>query len=81
MTIEQYSTFLTLVPQIEKTLQKMGERIPRPVYDDSASAAVEAEEDHEGSAQKPGEGRSESRNNDAFRKSNIEATSDEDEDD
>ncbi|KAH0845869.1 putative RNA polymerase II transcriptional coactivator [Fonsecaea pedrosoi] len=68
MSIEQYSAFVQIMPQIENVLKSQGEKVPRPNYDGSAPTAddgskpEDAEEDEE-----------------MDRKPNIEATSDEDE--
>lgn len=32
MTLEQFSTFVELLPQIEKALIKRGDKVPRPNY-------------------------------------------------
>lgn len=69
MTLEQYSAFIRLLPQIEATLKKSGAIVPRPEYigDDTLAddAEGDADEDEGG----------------FIKKSNIDATSDEDEGD
>lgn len=70
MPVDQYSTFVQLLPLIEKELVKKGERVPRPQYDKVVEddGGVKGEDlpdvgDEDGGT----------------KKSNIEATSDEDE--
>ncbi|KPI36352.1 putative RNA polymerase II transcriptional coactivator [Cyphellophora attinorum] len=68
MTIEQYSTLLQILPQIEKTLAEKGVSVPRPDFDGAAPTnAGDEDEDDEGAK------------NGDHQKANIEATSDEDE--
>lgn len=70
MTLEQYSTFVQLLPQIETALQRDGFSVPRPNYDKDETLVDDGEagdmngQDNEGGIAK---------------KSNIDATSDEDE--
>lgn len=61
MTVDQYSAFIAIMPQIEGLLRGMGESVPRPDFDDTVQTAVAEEADEE----------------DLPTKSNIEATSDE----
>ena len=63
MTVEQYSAFVGLMPQIETLLSQKGESVPRPNYDGAPPPADEDDEDEE----------------DDEKKANIEATSDEEE--
>jgi hypothetical protein len=70
MPIDQFSAFVELLPQIEKELVRKGEAVPRPHYDRPVK--------------EDGEGKGESLpdvddDNGGPKKSNIEATSDEDE--
>ena len=79
MTVEQYSTLVDLMPQIEKALEKKGERIPRPKYGD-------AEQDDtavgpEGQQEEEAEEVEVKAKNGKRKKANVEAKSDEDEDD
>ena len=62
MTIDQYSAFIAIMPQIEALLSQKGETVPRPSFDGAAPSASE-DDDDEGDP----------------KKSNIEATSDEEE--
>lgn len=83
MTIEQFSALVELMPLIEKTLEKKGERIPRPNYDSAAKdppAGDHEEQEHEESeAEAPTENVKAKVQNGKRKKANIEATSDEDE--
>ena len=66
MTLEQYSDFVQLLPQIQAALKKDGATVPRPDYEGDAftnDAEEEADEDEPGPS----------------KKANIDATSDEDE--
>jgi hypothetical protein len=66
MTLEQYSTFIQLLPQIETTLKKGGASVPRPDYkadNTLINDAEDANDDEDG----------------PNKKANIDATSDEDE--
>ena len=71
MSLEQYSTFVELLPQIEKVLKGKGETVPRPQYTKGGGAAVKKENDED----------DEEMDADDMKggKSNFEATSDEDE--
>ena len=71
MTMDQYSAFIELLPQIEKELVKKGERVGRPQYDGQVNKEEEVVGDEDSVAEKT---------NLVLRKSNIEATSDEEED-
>ena len=71
MPLDQYSAFIELLPQIEKELGKNGETVPRPQYEGQLSV--------ERGVQKEGESDVDEANG-VQKKSNIEATSDEDED-
>jgi hypothetical protein len=70
--MDQYSAFIELLPQIEKELIKKGQTVPRPQY----IGQVEEERDviEEEDSSEVGD------DNGVPKKSNIEATSDEDED-
>jgi hypothetical protein len=70
MPMDQYSTFVELLPLIERELVKKGEKVPRPRY----NAQLKEEDFKEGDLSDVGD------DNGAPKKSNIEATSDEDED-
>lgn len=75
MNIEQYNTFLELLPEIEKALKDQGEAVPRPDYTASANGANNRDRnDRDGVSDDAGGFEKE-------KKSNIEATSDEEEDD
>lgn len=63
MTLEQYSAFVQLLPQIETTLKKDGVNVPRPDYEGDNTMINDAEDDNEDGPSK---------------KANINATSDED---
>lgn len=86
MTVEQYSAFVDVLPQIGSALAKMGEKVPRPKYDgtiEEASTETQNEEAHKGNET---EAEVEAEANDTKtrakngkkKKANIEATSDED---
>ncbi|GLI82263.1 hypothetical protein PoHVEF18_010693 [Penicillium ochrochloron] len=66
MTLDQFSAFIKLLPDIEQAVKKQGESLPRPAYTGSVEQ-VDAEDDQE-------------TNNASPSKQNIEATSDEDSD-
>lgn len=70
MPIDQYSTLLTLLPEIESTLNEKGVAVPRPDYAtlNSKSDAGNSEEDSTDELSAAHHSRK-----------NIEATSDEDE--
>ncbi len=84
MPVEQYSALVELMPQIEKMLEKKGEKVPRPNYDNTTvdpPAEDKKEQDHgesEGDAVTDNE--KSNIKNGKRKKANIEATSDEDED-
>lgn len=79
MTLEQFSTLVTILPQIETALNKKGEKVPRPEYDgrgpvrSTTEDGDENDDDEDDDASEEGSGRRK-------RKANIDATSDEDED-
>lgn len=81
LSIAQYQTFVTLLPEIEAALLAKGETVPRPEYGAAAPAAAARAKDGEGDeveAEVEGEGKEgkgEKRNG----KRNFEATSDEEE--
>jgi len=71
MPMDQYAAFVELLPQIEKELSEKGEKVPRPQYDGVREEEEDVKEEVE----------SESADGDGVpQKSNIEATSDEEED-
>lgn len=67
MTLEQYSTFIQLLPQIETTLKKGGASVPRPDYEANGTLINDTGEDANDEEDGPS------------KKANIDATSDEDE--
>ncbi|ETN42614.1 uncharacterized protein HMPREF1541_01771 [Cyphellophora europaea CBS 101466] len=69
LTLEQYSALIALMPQIEDILREKGEDVPRPDYGASKPAPAEGQAESDDDA----DGK-------ALQRSNIEATSDEDED-
>lgn len=70
MNIEQYCALVELLPQIEKTLKQRGEKVPRPKYGGSANEGPsgDANDDEQMDAEADD------------KKPNIEATSDEEDD-
>jgi hypothetical protein len=64
MTVDQYSALILVMPQIETLLKQKGEKLPRPNFDGATPTADDDEDEEDG---------------DDPKKSNIEATSDEDE--
>jgi hypothetical protein len=68
LPIEQFKTFLSLLPQLIDTLEEHGVEIEKPKFSSSARTVDAESENDEDEVVKP-------------RKSNIETTSDEDEDD
>jgi len=66
MTLEQYSAFINVIPQIETALKKKGEKIPRPNYGPQPGPGNQDDQDVDD-------------NQIEDKKANIEATSDEDE--
>ena len=86
MTLEQYSTFIDILPQIEAVLKKQGADVPRPVFNDAAGAGGEEDVDENAPAEgeeeeEEGEAKKTAKKSVNDKRSNIEATSDEDEDD
>lgn len=67
MSLEQYSTFINLLPHIETALKDDGAKVPRPKYDEYDTLIDNTEEN--GSDDEGG----------FLKKSNIDTTSDEDE--
>lgn len=63
LPIEQFNTFIALLPEIEQALSAKGISVPRPAYDGAPEVKDQDEEEDEASGKK-----------------NIDATSDEDED-
>ena len=70
MPLDQYSAFIELLPQIEKELGKNGGIVPRPQYEGQPSEERDARKEEESEVDE---------DNGVPKKSNIEATSDEDE--
>ncbi|KAF2753624.1 PC4-domain-containing protein [Pseudovirgaria hyperparasitica] len=68
LTIEQYTALLESIPGIEALLKKQGEDVPRVSYDEPATSKADDAEDEKDKEESPKPS-----------KSNIEATSDEDE--
>jgi hypothetical protein len=66
MPVDQFSALISLLPEIEEALKQNGETLPRPVYSGGGSSGSE---EHK----YPG--------NQSPSKQNIDATSDEDEED
>jgi hypothetical protein len=78
MPVDQYSAFVELLPLIEKELVKKGENVPRPEYNvHIRKEGVVGEEEEEGEEEDLSDVGDESG---MPKKSNIEATSDEEED-
>ena len=71
MPMDQYSALIELLPHIEKELVKKGEKVPRPRYDGHVKEEKDMVEEDEDSEVDEGNG--------LPKKSNIDATSDEDE--
>ena len=65
MSLEQYSAFIAVMPQIEENLAKDGQQVPRPLYDGKAEQTTSKHFDNSAPEED--------------RKPNIEATSDEEE--
>jgi hypothetical protein len=70
MTLDQFSSLIKLLPEIEQAVQQHGESLPRPAYTGAADQN-DAEDD---------EGQGEAGNIASPSKQNIDATSDEDSD-
>ena len=83
MTIEQYSALVDLMPQIEEALVKQGEKIPRPKYGNPETPVGDQEERSNGQGEAEAEAEAEdveaNPKEGQRRKANIEATSDENE--
>ncbi|KAI4099198.1 MAG: hypothetical protein L6R37_006081 [Teloschistes peruensis] len=76
LPIAQYSTLLTLLPDIEAALTAKGETVPRPDFTtlkDSTAKDTDQQDD------KDSKGKKENRKSASTKKKNFEATSDEDE--
>lgn len=71
LSIEQYKTFISLLPDIERVLEAKGVPVPRPQYD-KPKIEGDADEGGEVDAKPP-------KRNGKRAKPNHEATSDEDE--
>lgn len=72
MPIDQFSSLVTLLPEIEIALKENGESLPRPDY---SSVAIQSDESGAGVQREPSGRRKDA----ASSKKNIEATSEEDE--
>lgn len=72
LSMDQYKTFISLLPEIERVLESKGIQVPRPQYD--APSKSNEEDEDEGSTSK-----ALSKRNGKASKPNHEATSDEDE--
>lgn len=70
--MDQYKTFISLLPDIERVLESKGIQVPRPQYD--APLKSNEEDEEEGGTTKAS-----SKRNGKPSKPNHEATSDEDE--
>ncbi|KAL8737666.1 MAG: hypothetical protein Q9181_001456 [Wetmoreana brouardii] len=80
LPLAQYATFLTLLPEIEKSLAAKGETVPRPDYKPSQPASNDnAEEAEEGDDVEDATENSKRKPNPHQKKQNFEATSDEEE--
>ncbi len=77
MSLEQYSALIDVMPQIERALNKQGEKVPRPNYDDAANGT--GKEDSSNGGEDVDDDDDDDQRPDS-RKANIEATSDEEED-
>ena len=89
LSVEQYTAFIDILPDIERVLKKKGVTVPRPQYDKSASPKNEEDQEEEAEAgeddDEDDEEEIESSKNrgrlEKFKlKKNHEATSDEEED-
>ncbi|KAL9576610.1 MAG: hypothetical protein Q9212_006958 [Teloschistes hypoglaucus] len=76
LPIAQYSTLLTLLPEIEAALSAKGETVPRP---DFATLKDSKAKDTDQQDEKDSKGKKESRKPASAKKRNFEATSDEEE--
>lgn len=72
LSIDQYKTFISLLPEIERVLESKGVQVPRPQYD---APSKSNEDDGEGASTS----KALSKRNGKTSKPNHEATSDEDE--
>lgn len=87
MTLEQYTELVKVLPQIEKALGKEGETVGRPKYDDGRTVdeGVGNEDDdldkREEDDDEDDDYGEKSANGKTAKRSNIEATSDEEEED
>lgn len=68
MPMDQFSSLVTLLPEIEATLKENGETIPRPIYSGMSNPAYESDRGQEGSSDD---------SKDAVSRKNIDATSEE----
>jgi hypothetical protein len=81
LPLEQFTTFLSLLPQILKELESKGHTIEMPSFDGSAIKKSEVDEDEqEEEEEKEKEKPKKPKKPTKSKKSNIEATSDEEED-
>jgi hypothetical protein len=65
MPVDQFSALISILPEIEEALKQNGEALPRPVYSGMGGPSGDGLEQEPGNQSPP--------------KQNIEATSDEDE--
>ncbi|KAL8788176.1 MAG: hypothetical protein Q9213_001815 [Squamulea squamosa] len=75
LPLAQYSTLLTLLPEIEAALNEKGESVPRPDYSSARSSDNAKQDNDEGE----GEEDQEEADGNGEKKMNFEATSEEDE--
>ena len=82
MTVDQYVSFMELMPDIERVLKSKGVTVPRPQFSGIASSSKPAEDEDEGGGDSEEEDDQSTKHKgklDKFKmKKNHEATSDED---
>lgn len=69
MSIEQYSALVDIMPQIEETLARKGEKVPRPDYSGNAEPVQDGRHDKDDEDDETGRAHT--------TKANIDTTSDE----
>lgn len=79
LPLEQFTTFLSLLPQVLKELESRGHTIEMPSVD-RGSTSVKKDDDEVGGEEEETEKAEKAKKSTKSRKSNIEATSDEEED-
>lgn len=72
MPMDQFATFITLLPEIEAVLKENGENTPRPVYTGLSNPPYESDGD---------EASPSGNSKDVASRKNIDATSEEEEED